>query len=884
MNRRTWTASEIRQSFFDFFKSKEHVIVPSSPVVLPSDPTLLFTNAGMNQFKEIFLGAREATEKRVADTQKCIRVSGKHNDLEEVGIDTYHHTYFEMLGNWSFGDYYKREAIAWAWELLTSVWQLPKERLWVTVYRTDDEAANIWKEVTDVNPAHILKFDEKDNFWEMGETGPCGPCSEIHVDLTANGCSPDMVNAGSPEVMEIWNLVFIQYNRRTDGKLEELPSKHVDTGMGLERVVSVLQNRTSNYDTDLFQPIIQKVARLSGKPYEGDYAIAMRVIADHIRTLAIAIGDGVLPSNEGRGYVLRRLLRRAVRYGRKLGFEKPFMSELIPTLEEILGNVFPELKANREQIQMALHSEEESFAMTLDRGIALFEQVVSDLKKSKDTLFPGDAAFKLYDTFGFPVDLTNLMASEQGLSVDQNRFTELMDEQRERARSARKQNLLDENADLVSALIARGLKSEFTGYTSQQEESKVVELIAKGKICEQLKEGDTGEILLDRTPFYSESGGQLGDKGVLRGVNGEFEVWDTQRPSEGLILHVGKVVSGTISKKDPVAAIIDTERRSRLMKHHTATHLLQCALKKYVGTSVKQAGSMVAPDRMRFDFNHFEAVSADKLDVIERQVNEWILSNTPVKTYQMALKDVPSSGITALFDEKYGEIVRVVDIGGFSRELCGGTHVTSTGEIGLFRIVTESSVASGVRRIEALTGWPALDWTRREHETLKHLAHKLSAPADEVTSRVDALLEQIKKLERERKEWKQASALNQSANMLGQVSNAGGIPVLVAHAGDIDTEGLRSMLDQLRAKLPDAVMLISGTSEGKVGFICSASDAAIAKGIHCGKIIGPVAKEAGGGGGGKPNKAEAGGRQPEKVEAALEVGRKLIANALDAGN
>ena len=880
MNLKPMSAAEIRQSFFDFFKSKGHVIVPSSPVVLPSDPTLLFTNAGMNQFKEIFLGAREATDKRVADTQKCIRVSGKHNDLEEVGIDTYHHTFFEMLGNWSFGDYYKRESIAWAWELLTQVWKLPKERLWVTVYRTDDEAVKLWKEVTDVNPSHILRFDEKDNFWEMGETGPCGPCSEIHVDLTESGCGPELVNAGSPEVMEIWNLVFIQYNRRADGQLEELPSKHVDTGMGLERVVSVLQGKKSNYDTDLFQPIIHAIAQLSGRAYEGEAAIAMRVIADHIRTLSLAIGDGVLPSNEGRGYVLRRLLRRAVRYGRKIGFEKPFMGQLLAPLEKILGATFPELALHRDQIKRVLQSEEESFALTLDRGIALFEDVAAALKKQGDTMFPGDAAFKLYDTYGFPLDLTRLMAAEKGLALDEDRFSELMDEQRDRARAARKQGLLQENADVVSDLIARGVKAEFTGYVSHQEETRVVDIASGGKLVGVLKEGESGEILLERTPFYSESGGQLGDRGVLRGPGGEFEVWDTQRPAEGIVLHIGKVVSGVVKKGETVAAVIDTARRARLVRHHTATHLLQCALRQVVGPSVKQAGSMVAPERLRFDFNHYEAVSADKLEVIERRVNEWILANTPVNTYSMAFKDVPNSGITALFDEKYGDVVRVVDIGGYSRELCGGTHAASTGELGLFRIVAESSVASGVRRIEALAGWPAFDWSRREHETLRHVAHTLSAPVEELGARVESLLEQVRKLERERKEWKQASALGQTDKLLGQVATVGGVPVLVAFAGSVDTEGLRAMLDTLRQKLPDAVLLLAGVNEDKVAFICSAPEAVVAKGVHCGKIIGPVAKEAGGGGGGKPNKAEAGGRQPDKVEAALAKGRELITAAL----
>jgi len=876
------TAAEIRQSFFDFFASKGHAIVPSSPVVLPSDPTLLFTNAGMNQFKEIFLGAREATEKRVANTQKCIRVSGKHNDLEEVGIDTYHHTYFEMLGNWSFGDYYKKESISWAWELLTKVWGLPKERLWVTVFRTDDEAANLWKDLTAINPAHILRFDEKDNFWEMGETGPCGPCSEIHVDLTPDGCGPEMVNAGSPQVMEIWNLVFIQYNRRADGQLEELPAKHVDTGMGLERVVNVLQGKSSNYDTDLFKPIIDKVQSLSGHAYDGDAAIAMRVIADHIRTLSLAIGDGVLPSNEGRGYVLRRLLRRAVRYGRKIRLHRPFMSDLLPAVQQILGGIFPELKTNRDQIVRVLKSEEESFAATLDRGIALFEEVAEKLKQNGDTLFPGETAFKLYDTFGFPVDLTRLMALEKGLSVDEIKFSELMDEQRERARAARKQKLMTENADLVSGLISRGAKSDFTGYTDSIEETSVVELMTAGKMVEQISEGQTGEIMLEATPFYSESGGQLGDKGVLRGPAGEFEVWDTQRPAEGLILHIGKVISGSFSRGSNVVAEIDRDRRNRLMRHHTATHLLQCALKKYVGATIKQAGSLVAPERLRFDFNHFEAVSPEKLEQVERQVNAWILENNEVKTYSMALKDVPSSGITELFDEKYGEIVRVVDIGGYSRELCGGTHVKATGELGAFRIVAESSVASGVRRIEAFTGWPAFDWTRREHEALKHLGHMLSAAPDEVSSRVEAMMEQIKKLERECRELKQAKAAGRIDEMLGQVEQINKVPVLVSNAGSVDTEGLRAMLDRLRAKLPDAVLLLAGTSEDKVGFVCSAPDELVKKGIHCGKIIGPVAKEAGGGGGGKPNKAEAGGKQPDKVDAALAIGRKLIAEALGA--
>ncbi len=874
------TSSDIRQSFFDFFRSKHHAIVPSSPVVLPTDPTLLFTNAGMNQFKDIFLGVRESEERRMADTQKCIRVSGKHNDLEEVGVDTYHHTFFEMLGNWSFGDYYKREAIAWAWELLTDVWKLPKDRLWATIYRHDDEAGDIWREVTDIDPAHILKFDEKDNFWEMGDTGPCGPCSEIHVDLTADGCSPDLVNAGSPEVMEIWNLVFIQYNRRGDGILEELPSKHVDTGMGLERIVSVLQGKTSNYDTDLFTPLIDKLKAMSGQPYEGESAIAMRVISDHIRTLALAIGDGVLPSNEGRGYVLRRLLRRAVRYGRKLGFERPFMTELLPVLRTILGHVFPELDDSKIGIERAIHAEEESFAATLDRGIALFDEVAGGLKKSGDTLFPGDAAFKLYDTYGFPVDLTRLMASEQGLALDEDGFHERMEEQRDRARAARKDAMMDESAELVADLIKQGVKSTFTGYDRLHQESAVTHIIAGDTFADVLEEGRHGEVMLKETPFYAESGGQVGDKGVLRGASGEFEVWDTRKPSEGLILHIGKVVQGQLKAGDAVYAEVDQEGRRRAARHHTGTHLLQAALKKLVGPSVKQAGSLVTPDRLRFDFTHFEAVSGDKLEQIERQVNEWVLGNTPVETYTMAFKDVPGSGITAVFDEKYGDVVRVVDIGGFSRELCGGTHVGATGDIGLFRIVGESSVASGVRRIEAVTGWAAYDVARREHEMIRHLAHRLSASPEEVVDRVEHALEQIRTYEKEKKQSARAAAAGRTDELLAAKVVVNGIDVIVGDAGEADMDGLRSMADTLMKKSPESVVLLGSRSGEKVSFICTAADSVVEKGFHAREIIAPVARIAGGGGGGRPNKAEAGGKKPEKLGDALAEASSLIAARL----
>lgn len=874
------TSKEIRQSFLDFFKSKQHAIVPSSPVVLPTDPTLLFTNAGMNQFKDIFLGVRESQDKRVANTQKCIRVSGKHNDLEEVGIDTYHHTFFEMLGNWSFGDYYKREAISWAWELMTEVWKLPKERLWATVYKDDDEAETLWKELTDINPAQVLRFDEKDNFWEMGETGPCGPCSEIHIDLTEDGCGPELVNAGSPEVIELWNLVFIQYNRRNDGSLEELPFKHVDTGMGFERVAAVLQGKKSNYDSDVFTPLLSKLQSLSGLAYEGEAAIAMRVIADHVRTLSIAIADGVLPSNEGRGYVLRRLLRRAVRYGRKLNFSQPFMGELLPVMEEVMGDVFPELRTNRDRVQRAIRAEEESFAATLDRGMTLFDEVVAQLNAQKQTLFPGDQAFKLYDTYGFPLDLTVLMASEQQLSVDQEQFESLMEQQRERARLDRKDAVLAGDQELLQDLHAKGVRSAFTGYTALEGDTELSVIVADGAEQDALTEGQTGELILAETPFYAESGGQLSDHGIIRGPEGEFEVWDTQKPVEGIILHIGKVVQGQLRKGDHVGAMVDQSRRMHVQHHHTATHLLNAALREFVSSTVRQAGSLVAPDRLRFDFTHYEAVSAADLESIEHRVNQWIMDNTPVQTYSMAYKDVPESGIIAVFDEKYGDEVRVVDIGGYSRELCGGTHVGATGQLGFFRIVNESSVAAGIRRIEAVCGWPAYEWTQREHGLVRSLSQRFSVSADELLGRIESLVEQNKKLEKQLKQQSVASNKELATTLLTQAQQTGELTYIAATVEGQGMDGLRNVLDQVRPKFSSGAIVLGGAADGKAAFMAYVTDDWVEKGLHAGKLIGQVAKRAGGGGGGQAQKAQAGGKDPDKVPAAIEAVPQLLTEQL----
>jgi alanyl-tRNA synthetase len=875
------TAMEIRQSFQDFYKSKAHEIVPSSPVVLQADPTLLFVNAGMNQFKEIFLGARVSQYKRVANSQKCIRVSGKHNDLEEVGHDTYHHTFFEMLGNWSFGDYYKRESIAWGWELLTKVWGLPKNRLWVTVYKDDDEAMAIWKEVTDVDPSHILKFAEKDNFWEMGETGPCGPCSEIHFDRTPNGCTPDMINAGKQEVIEIWNHVFIQYNRRSDGSLEELPAKHVDTGMGFERVTSVIQGKTSNYDTDIFQPVIQAMVKLSGHPYEGQSAIAMRVIADHLRTLAFAIGDGVLPSNDGRGYVLRRLLRRAVRYGRKIGFTRPFMTALLPTLESTMGQAYPELVQRREEIARAILAEEESFSTTLDRGLALFEEVAAAAGTSPDKVFPGDDAFKLYDTYGFPLDLTVVMAREKGMAVDEKRFAGLMDEQRRRAREARRAAAADGDTDLVADLVARGIKTVFTGYSVMEGCTGIVALLQKGDdgtsaVSDQLVEGMEGAVLLCETPFYAEKGGQLGDHGAIVGLEGEFEVTDTRQPAEGVVMHLGRMTRGTLANGAKVTAKVNDVRRAAVARHHTATHLLQHALREIVSPNIKQAGSMVSPDRLRFDFAYYQALTPAQIASVERRVNEMVVSNDLVATTEMALKDVQGSGIIAIFDEKYGDTVRVVNVGGYSRELCGGTHVAATGAIGLFRVLSECSIASGVRRIEAVAGLPAYEVMCQERTLLDGLAKRFSVSAAEVSDRVEALAGQVKAFEKQLKDQETASALQKVDGILAQACAVKGVPVIAATAGEMSAEALKSLAEAVLAKAVSAIVVLGATSAGKAQFIAVVSPDLVKNGVHAGKVIKEVAKVAGGGGGGQPGMANAGGKDPAKLDEAVQKAKEIV--------
>ena len=897
------TSRETRESFLTFFRQRGHRIVPSAPVIPHGDPTLLFTNAGMNQFKDVFLGTGRRDYVRAADTQKCIRVSGKHNDLEEVGRDTYHHTFFEMLGNWSFGDYYKREAIAWAWELLTGVWGLDGKRLYATVFETDDEALSLWKEVTDIDPRHILRFGKKDNFWEMGETGPCGPCSEIHIDLTADGSGGGLVNAGDPRVMEIWNLVFIQNNRNERGVLEPLPSRHVDTGMGFERVCAVLQGKESNYDTDVFMPIIGAVADAAGRPYSGEAdRVAMRVIADHVRMLSFAIADGAIPGNDGRGYVLRRILRRAARFGRTLGMREPFIHTVAPAVVRSMGDVFPELVAQQDHIGKVIRAEEESFNTTLDRGLEIFASVLDRLAGTGE--FPGDEAFKLYDTFGFPLDLTQLMASERGLTVDTGRFDALMEEQRARARRGDASRPVHEEHPGRS-LFASMDRSSFVGYETLETRS-VLAHVADGRF-----------VNLDRTPFYVRSGGQVDDTGVIEGDGFAAEVIASER-SDDRIIHEVKVIRGSLPAEAGVrvTARVDRERRADIERNHSATHLVHEALRRVLGTHVHQQGSLVAPGRLRFDFPHFAKITPEEIRGIEDLVNGKIAEHIPVTTGV----DLPIErarripNVKMFFGDKYGDVVRVVFIDeSYSVEFCGGTHVKNTAEIGLFKIVSESGIASGVRRIEAVTG----DGLRRYIGELiaagnrtgdqigKLIAEKEALENDLGISRTgvvpafaplvlpegvltSASIDSLEQGMREREELstrlsKEAADLRrdlsrvrvrEGASSIDELVRAGvrinGSLLVTAQVSAGSMEELKSLGDALRAKLRSGVGVLGSVIDGKPALVCIVTDDLIkGKGIQAGRIVGAVAGELGGGGGGRPHIATAGGKDAARLPGAL---------------
>ncbi|MDM7925176.1 MAG: alanine--tRNA ligase [bacterium] len=866
------TSSEIRKSFLDFFAARGHKIVPSAPVAPLDDPTLLFTNAGMNQFKDVFLGTGTRPYRRAADSQKCIRVSGKHNDLEEVGFDTYHHTFFEMLGNWSFGDYYKEEAIRWAWELVTGVWGVPKQSLWATVFREDDEAEALWKKVTDIGPGRVLRFAEKDNFWEMGETGPCGPCSEIHIDRGEGYCDKKAVpghvcavNGGCARYIELWNLVFIQYNRDASGALNPLASKHVDTGMGFERAVAVLQNKASNYETDVFMPLIEAVGGLTGvSPEDPERLPAFRVIADHVRSLCFAVTDGALPSNEGRGYVLRRLLRRAARYGRTLGMTEPFMHKLASVVVDTMAGAYPELRTMAGHTAHVIKSEEERFNEVLDRGIEIFETVSSELLKRGGKTVPGAEAFRLYDTFGFPLDLTQLMAREKGLSVDAEGFEREMEAQRCRARESHRFAAADAcEWDELSA----GTHSEFVGYDALEIDARVRRIS---------RDGGTVRVVLDRTPFYAESGGQSGDKGFIAGKNFRIRVDDTVRQGDAIV-HVGAFEEGGGACDGPVTASVDRTGRMATARNHTSTHLLHKALREVLGPHVNQAGSAVDPGRLRFDFTHFEAMTAEQVDAAEEIVNAKVRENLPVEKFTTTLARAKEMGATALFGEKYGDEVRVVKIADYSMELCGGTHLDATGQIGYFRIVREEGVAAGVRRIEAVTGAAADALLRSEKRLLRGLEASLKAPAAELPKRVESLQEEKKELERKLKKAQSSTAGSEIDSSVQNAVTVSGFKVASSRADVSDVEELRAMGDKLREKLKSGVGVLGAVIGEKVSILCVVTDDLIkSKSLKAGDIVKKAAEIVGGSGGGKPHQALAGGKDPSRLDEAIQSVPKIV--------
>ncbi len=864
------TSRQIRQQFLDFFKSKGHRIVQSSPVVPFDDPTLLFTNAGMNQFKDVFLGIGTRDYKRAADTQKCIRVSGKHNDLEEVGYDTYHHTLFEMLGNWSFGDYYKKEAIAWAWELLTEVWKLPKERLWATVYKNDDEAFEFWKSETDINPTHILKFAEKDNFWEMGETGPCGPCSEIHINVGDDLDNAELVNAGSPECIEIWNLVFIQYNRDENGKLHELPAKHVDTGMGFERVCAVLQSapgeKKSNYDTDVFTPIISAVEKLSRIKYEKEEdRIPMRVIADHIRALTFAIADGAVPGNDGRGYVLRRILRRAARYGRKINLKEPFLYKLVDILTETMGDVFPEIVAKKDYVKKIIKAEEESFNATLDRGIELFDEVVKKLNKQKIKVIPGEDVFKLYDTFGFPVDLTNVMAREIDFAIDEEGFNLLMNAQKERGREASKDKFASVNVtlnDLSGFELSDSNPTVFTGYD---------ELKTKAKIIGIKQNENNTLVILDKSPFYVESGGQVDDIGKLVIGENTYDVIDVTKIDSRIVHVVNSENNNLLKLGAELVAEVDEIRRWDIMRNHSVTHFLHKALRTILGEHVHQAGSYVGTDRLRFDFTHFAKLTDDEIQEIETMVNQQLRRNLPLIHHRnIPFEEAKKMGALMFFGDKYGDKVNVVQFGDFTMEFCGGTHVHNSSEIGLFKILSETSIASGVRRIEAITGSAVEFFIQSQSEQIKLFEQK-----------IEDLLDVKKKLEKEIAEIKMKEKLEQLDHILSLSSDEKGVTVFKGKVLADNMDELKSFGDEMRNKIKSGVGVLISQIDDKVGIVAVVSDNLIKdKKLSAGKIVGELAKIVGGGGGGRPHLATAGGKDVVQIVTALAKVEKIVGSFL----
>ncbi len=852
------TSNELRQAFLDYFRDNDHEIVASSPLVPGNDPTLLFTNAGMVQFKDVFLGSDKRSYARAATAQRCVRAGGKHNDLENVGYTARHHTFFEMLGNFSFGDYFKREACEYAWEFLTVKLGLPPEKLWVTVFEDDDEAADVWLEDIKVDPERFSRMGEKDNFWAMGDTGPCGPCSEIFYDHGPGipGGPPGTAEEHGDRYVEIWNLVFMQYDRNEAGELTPLPKPSVDTGMGLERIAAVMQGVHSNYEIDLFAKLIAVIADTLGVRNDG--ASSLNVIADHIRACAFLITDGVLPGNEGRGYVLRRIIRRAIRHGKKLGSDEPFFHKLVVPLAEEMGAAYPEVVKAREHVERVLVREEQRFAETLDQGMEMLEAAIADLDGKQ---IPGDVVFKLYDTYGFPVDLTADIARERELTIDQAGFELAMEAQRDRARAASRFGG-DADGGLQSDAI-----TEFCGYDGTDGEGEVVALYKDNEPTDALAKGEVGAVVLSETPFYAESGGQIGDTGVLESTAATFSVIDTKKSGDATV-HYGSVLKGVVNVGDRLAAHVDAERRQAIRLNHSATHLMHAALRQVLGEHVLQKGSLVAPDRLRFDFSHFEPVTPEQLQQIEDLVNEEIRRNVAADTKLMTYDEAMQSGAIALFGEKYGEKVRVLNFGDFSVELCGGTHVDRTGDIGVFKITSESGIAAGIRRIEAVTGKGALEYIAEEERALASVAALLKSQPDQAAAKVQQLLKRARELEKELAAAKQALVTGQGVDHSDNVQDIGGVKVLATRMDGADAKTLREAVDRFKDKLKSAVVVVGSVDDGKVRLAAGVTKNNVDR-IRAGDLIKTVAEQVGGKGGGRPDFAQAGGTNPGALDKAL---------------
>ena len=878
----TMTASEIREKFLKFFEGHGHAIVPSSSLIPKDDPTLLFTNSGMVQFKNCFLGLEDRGYSRAASSQKCVRAGGKHNDLENVGYTARHHTFFEMLGNFSFGDYFKKESIAWGWEFLTVNMGLPKDKLWITIYKDDDEAFEIWNKEMGVPAERIVRMGMESNFWMMGETGPCGPCSEILYDQGPEvGCGrPECsVECDCDRHLEIWNHVFTQFDRDKDGNFHPLPKPNIDTGMGLERLAAVVQGVRSNYETDLFTPIIAGIAGICGRAYgaNAEADVSMRVIADHSRAVTFLIGDGVLPSNEGRGYVLRRILRRAARHGKLLGIDRPFLHEVVSLVVTVMREAYPDVIDKESYIKKVVINEEQRFIETLDTGLRILGEEVARIQEEHRQIIPGEVVFKLYDTFGFPVDLTADIVRKDGLSLDMEGFEAAMEAQREKARESWKGSGEQAVADSYKKLSVRGIATEFIGYHGVTEATaRVTAIPKKDAEVEELAAGENGEIFVAETPFYGEKGGQVGDTGVITGDDGAlFEVWDTQCPTDTLITHIGKMKEGRIRVGDLVQLRVDEAARRATEAHHSGTHVLNAALRKILGDHVKQAGSSVTPERLRFDFTHFSRIEAEELDAIENIANDYIRRNAEVNTRVLPKEEAMKTGAAAVFDEKYSDNVRVVKMGDFSMELCGGTHVNRTGDIGALKVIGESAVAAGVRRIEAVTGAEAIKYFKAVEAELKKSAGLLRTHPLEVTERVDRLLKHQRELEREIEALKGKLAARDSADLIGRAREIKGVKVLATVVEAPDVKTLRDFGDKLRDKLASGVILLGARVEGKAMLLCMVTKDLTGR-YHAGNVIKAVAPLVGGSGGGRPDMAQAGGPQPENLERALAKLEELI--------